>query len=266
MATPALGAKTVFVPWFTTLLLATRLPWQLWCAAALSFCAIVLLNRNPGERSHLRRRHRSLAQPWWQKALRKARRRNRPAHHHPGLGQTLLFSLLAAGRLRALRRARAKVVAGLGRRPLSAHHVRVFSGDVARPSPLLPRAVARGAARRLARASPRAPSHGASRPSPRLRPGSHLRRRHRHERRPIAPRRVERRRGLAHRPLVCQHRKPNSAPVLPPAHRLRRPHDLRHRPRRLPLKFRATPGEFAERESSYLKIIQHFQSIVFSGT
>ncbi|MEA3210531.1 MAG: hypothetical protein QOE70_3588 [Chthoniobacter sp.] len=48
VATPVLGAKTIFVAWFTTLLLATRLPWQLWCAAGLSFGAIALLNRAPG--------------------------------------------------------------------------------------------------------------------------------------------------------------------------------------------------------------------------
>src|ERR1700744_3684317 len=45
VATPVLGAKTIFVAWFTTLLLATRLPWQLWCAAGLSFTAIVLIHR-----------------------------------------------------------------------------------------------------------------------------------------------------------------------------------------------------------------------------
>jgi len=69
VATPVLGAKTIFVAWFTTLLLATRLPWQLWCAVGLSFGAIVLLNRAP-KTSH---------------------------HHSRRLGQTLLFSLLAAG-------------------------------------------------------------------------------------------------------------------------------------------------------------------------
>jgi drug/metabolite transporter (DMT)-like permease len=69
VATPALGAKTIFVAWFTTLLLATRLPWQLWCAAALSFGAIILLNRAPN--------HRASAGP-------------------RTLGRTLLFSLLAA--------------------------------------------------------------------------------------------------------------------------------------------------------------------------
>jgi len=74
VATPVLGAKTIFVAWFTTLLLATSLPWQLWCAAGLSFSAIVLLNRAPRstttEASH---------------------------HHSRKLGKTLLFSLLAAG-------------------------------------------------------------------------------------------------------------------------------------------------------------------------
>ncbi|MEO8353463.1 MAG: DMT family transporter [Chthoniobacteraceae bacterium] len=70
VATPVLGAKTIFVAWFTTLLLATRLPWQLWCAAALSFGAILLLNRAPGTGTS--------------------------AEHRP-LGRTLLFSMLAAG-------------------------------------------------------------------------------------------------------------------------------------------------------------------------
>ncbi|HSI14675.1 MAG TPA: DMT family transporter [Chthoniobacter sp.] len=74
VATPALGAKTIFVAWFTTLLLATRLPWQLWCAAGLSFGAIVLLNRAP----------------------RPAAEGASHPHHHRRLGQTLLFSLLAA--------------------------------------------------------------------------------------------------------------------------------------------------------------------------
>jgi drug/metabolite transporter (DMT)-like permease len=67
VATPVLGAKTIFVAWFTTLLLATRLPWQLWCAAALSFGAIVLLNRAP-----------------------------RSGATHRRLGRTLVFSMLAA--------------------------------------------------------------------------------------------------------------------------------------------------------------------------
>lgn len=76
VATPVLGAKTIFVAWFTTLLLAIRLPWQLWCAAGLSFGAIILLNRVPrsggaaaDDDHHIHRRR---------------------------LGQTLLFSLLAA--------------------------------------------------------------------------------------------------------------------------------------------------------------------------
>jgi drug/metabolite transporter (DMT)-like permease len=70
VATPVLGAKTIFVAWFTTLLLATRLPWRLWCAAALSFGAIALLHRAP--------------------------RAGTTAAGHRRLGQTLLFSLLAA--------------------------------------------------------------------------------------------------------------------------------------------------------------------------
>ncbi len=71
VATPALGAKTIFVAWFTTLLLATRLPWQLWCAAGLSFGAITLLQRGPAPAAG-------------------------HEHHRRRLGQTLLFSLLAA--------------------------------------------------------------------------------------------------------------------------------------------------------------------------
>jgi drug/metabolite transporter (DMT)-like permease len=72
VATPVLGAKTIFVAWFTTLVLATHLPWQLWCAAALSFGAIVLLNRAPGAATPAT-----------------------PATPRP-LARTLLFSLLAA--------------------------------------------------------------------------------------------------------------------------------------------------------------------------
>jgi drug/metabolite transporter (DMT)-like permease len=56
VATPVLGAKTVFVAWFTTVLLATALSWQLWTAAAMSFAAIVLLNlplRSSGARKPL---------------------------------------------------------------------------------------------------------------------------------------------------------------------------------------------------------------------
>src|SRR5690242_9776768 len=54
VATPALGAKTIWVAWFTTLVLSTKLPWQLWAAAFLTFGAIALLNfgghaaRRPG--------------------------------------------------------------------------------------------------------------------------------------------------------------------------------------------------------------------------
>lgn len=73
VATPVLGAKTIFVAWFTTLLLATHLPWQLWCAAGLSFGAIVLLNRAPRIPTADARQH-----------------------HYRKLALTLLFSILAA--------------------------------------------------------------------------------------------------------------------------------------------------------------------------
>jgi drug/metabolite transporter (DMT)-like permease len=55
VATPALGAKTIYVAWFSTLILQVSLPWQLWAAALLTFAAIVLLNlgghpvRRPGK-------------------------------------------------------------------------------------------------------------------------------------------------------------------------------------------------------------------------
>lgn len=45
VATPALGAKSIFVAWFSTLVLRTALPWELWASACLSTVAIVLLNR-----------------------------------------------------------------------------------------------------------------------------------------------------------------------------------------------------------------------------
>jgi drug/metabolite transporter (DMT)-like permease len=81
VATPVLGAKTIFVAWFTTVLLASRLSWQLWCAAGLSFGAIALLNRAPrpssdSEGSDAATEHRE---------------------HRRRLGQTLLYSLLEAG-------------------------------------------------------------------------------------------------------------------------------------------------------------------------
>jgi drug/metabolite transporter (DMT)-like permease len=82
VATPVLGAKTIFVAWFTTLLLATRLPWQLWCAAGLSFGAIALLNRAPRSGAG------SVAAP--------APTGDAFGHDSRRLGQTLLFSLLAA--------------------------------------------------------------------------------------------------------------------------------------------------------------------------
>jgi drug/metabolite transporter (DMT)-like permease len=82
VATPVLGAKTIFVAWFTTLILATRLPWQLWGAAGLSFGAIALLNRAP----------RPGTDPSTAVAGDEAHH-----DHRRRLGQTLLFSLLAAG-------------------------------------------------------------------------------------------------------------------------------------------------------------------------
>ena len=69
VATPVLGTKTVFVAWLSTLLLGTRLPWQLWCAAAMSVAAIALLNLAPGS--------------------------GKPGAHRR-LGMTLLFSVIAA--------------------------------------------------------------------------------------------------------------------------------------------------------------------------
>jgi drug/metabolite transporter (DMT)-like permease len=69
VATPVLGAKTVFVAWFTTLLLATRLPWHLWCAAALSVASVALMNVSSG---------------------------GGKSAEHKRLGRTLLFSMIAA--------------------------------------------------------------------------------------------------------------------------------------------------------------------------
>jgi drug/metabolite transporter (DMT)-like permease len=89
VATPVLGAKTIFVAWFTTLLLATKLPWQLWCAAGLSFGAIALLNRVP--------RPGDNADPKSETAETGSIGGQEDHHHHRRkLGQTLLFSLLAA--------------------------------------------------------------------------------------------------------------------------------------------------------------------------
>jgi drug/metabolite transporter (DMT)-like permease len=45
VVTPAMGVKTVCVAWFSTMLLATALPWQLWVSAVLSSLAIALLNK-----------------------------------------------------------------------------------------------------------------------------------------------------------------------------------------------------------------------------
>ena len=45
VVTPALGAKTVMVAWFSLLVLSVELPWQLWVSAVLSFLSIVLLNK-----------------------------------------------------------------------------------------------------------------------------------------------------------------------------------------------------------------------------
>ena len=44
IATPALGAKTIYVAWFSTVVLGVKLPWQFWAAALLTFAAITLLN------------------------------------------------------------------------------------------------------------------------------------------------------------------------------------------------------------------------------
>jgi len=89
VATPVLGAKTIFVAWFTTLLLATRLPWQLWCAAGLSFGAIALLNQKPGPVPQAG----DGALPSSTDAGMVSD--SEPGHHRR-LGQTLLYSLLAA--------------------------------------------------------------------------------------------------------------------------------------------------------------------------
>jgi len=80
VAAPVLGAKTIFVAWFTTLLLAIHLPWQLWCGAGLSFGAIILLNRVP-------RPAAAATNDTGEQAHHEHRRR---------LGQTLFFSLIAA--------------------------------------------------------------------------------------------------------------------------------------------------------------------------
>lgn len=45
VATPVLGLKIILVAFFTTLLLAQPLPWQLWLAAFLSTCGIASLNQ-----------------------------------------------------------------------------------------------------------------------------------------------------------------------------------------------------------------------------
>jgi drug/metabolite transporter (DMT)-like permease len=45
VVTPALGAKTVMVAWFSMLVLSVALPWQMWASAVLSFLAIILLNK-----------------------------------------------------------------------------------------------------------------------------------------------------------------------------------------------------------------------------
>ncbi|MBS0210082.1 MAG: DMT family transporter [Planctomycetes bacterium] len=44
VATPALGSKTIYVAWFSTLVIGVALPWELWLSAVLSFAAIALLN------------------------------------------------------------------------------------------------------------------------------------------------------------------------------------------------------------------------------
>ncbi|MCB1243943.1 MAG: DMT family transporter [Verrucomicrobiales bacterium] len=48
VATPAMGAKTIFVAWFTTLFLGIGVTWQLWLSAFLSCLAIALLHLGGG--------------------------------------------------------------------------------------------------------------------------------------------------------------------------------------------------------------------------
>lgn len=52
IATPALGSKTIYVAWFSTIVLGATLPWQLWVAAFLTFTAIALLNSSRQQVSH----------------------------------------------------------------------------------------------------------------------------------------------------------------------------------------------------------------------
>jgi drug/metabolite transporter (DMT)-like permease len=52
VATPVLGVKIILVAVLVTLVLGEAVPLKLWAAAALSFLAIVLLNRTEGARHH----------------------------------------------------------------------------------------------------------------------------------------------------------------------------------------------------------------------
>lgn len=48
VATPAMGAKTIFVAWFTVMVIGTGVSWQLWLSAILSCAAIALLHLGGG--------------------------------------------------------------------------------------------------------------------------------------------------------------------------------------------------------------------------
>lgn len=187
VATPVLGAKTIFVAWFTTLLLATRLPWQLWCAAGLSFAAIALLHQAPRASSTT------------------GAAATDADHHDRRLGQTLLFSLLAAGAyaLFDVLVQKWSPVWGLGRfLPIVLGFSAVMSlGFV----PFFQAALVGSATGRLDSSGRRRGLHGLAIIRLRLRCGN-VWRRHSDECRLQHPRRVERRRRVAHRSLVCEYR------------------------------------------------------------
>lgn len=52
IATPVLGIKIILVAFFTTLVIGISVPLKLWASAALSVCAVALLNRNSGTKHH----------------------------------------------------------------------------------------------------------------------------------------------------------------------------------------------------------------------